>query len=145
MDKIMVIGAIGSGKTSLVMAIHGDCGSASKTQAINYNKFTIDTPGEYMENPIMYSALMSTALEAKYIIFTQDSTSDRSIYPPGFAKAFNAMTVGVITKIDHQDSNVEKSKEHLKNLGLKGPIFKVSSYTGEGIEEVKKFIGADVL
>jgi len=145
MDKLMVIGAIGSGKTSLVMAIHGDSGSASKTQAINYNKFTIDTPGEYMENPIMYSALMSTALEAKYIIFTQDSTSDRSIYPPGFAKAFNAMTVGVITKIDHQDSNVEKSKEHLKNLGLKGPIFKVSSYSGEGIEKVKKFIGADVL
>lgn len=140
MKKIMVIGAINSGKTSLLMALHGESGQASKTQTIKYKSFTIDTPGEYIENPRMYSALMSTSLEAKCIMFTQDSTSNKTIFPPKFARAFTIMTVGVITKIDHQQSDINKSLEFINQLGLKGPIFKVSAFTGEGIKELKNFI-----
>ncbi|MDF2678588.1 MAG: ethanolamine utilization protein eutP, partial [Bacillota bacterium] len=140
MKKIMIIGAIDSGKTSLVMALNGISGIATKTQSLEYKSLTIDTPGEFMENPRMYKALLSTSLEAKYIIFTQDSTMDKSIFPPKFATAFNCMTIGVITKIDHVDSNVEKAKKFLNNISLKGPVFEVSALTGEGIETLKEFV-----
>lgn len=142
MKKIMVIGAVDSGKTSLLMAIHGETGQVSKTQTIGYKSFTIDTPGEYMENPRMYRALMSTSLEAKCIMFTQDSTVSKSIFPPGFARAFNCMSIGVITKIDHPQSNPQRANELLMELGLKGPIFKVSALSGEGIDELKSFISS---
>jgi len=140
MKRIMVVGAIKSGKTSMLMAINGESGKASKTQTINYKFFTIDTPGEYMENPSMYRALMSTSLEARCIMFTQDSTSSKSVFPPGFARAFNCMSIGIITKIDHPQSNIKRAVEILTKLGLKGTIFKVSAFTGEGIEELKQFI-----
>ncbi|MGD9567139.1 MAG: EutP/PduV family microcompartment system protein [Sedimentibacter sp.] len=140
MKKIMIVGAVDSGKTSLLMALNGETGQASKTQTINYKYLMIDTPGEYMENPRMYRALMSTALEARCIMFTQDSTAIKSIFPPGFALAFNCISIGIVTKIDHQLSDVERAVECLDNLGINGPIFKVSSLTGEGIQELKRFM-----
>lgn len=140
MKKIMVIGAIDSGKTSLLMSLNGESGMAVKTQALTYTSMTIDTPGEYIENPRMYKALLCTALEAGCILFTQDSTVDRSIFPPGFACAFNCMSIGIITKIDHEDSDAGQARNLLQKLCLKGPIFEVSALTGEGIEAVTDFL-----
>ncbi len=140
MKKIMVVGAVDSGKTSLLMAINGEHGSALKTQSLEYKCSTIDTPGEYLENPCMYRALMSTSLEAGCILFTQDSTSDKSVFPPGFARAFNCMSIGVVTKIDEHDVNCEMALGFLNNICLNGPVFMVSSATGEGIEDLKQFI-----
>lgn len=140
MKKIMVIGAIDSGKTSLLMVLNGESGMAVKTQALTYTSMTIDTPGEYIENPRMYKALLCTALEAGCILFTQDSTVNRSIFPPGFACAFNCMSIGIITKIDHEDSDAAQARNLLQKLCLKGPIFEVSALTGEGIEAVTDFL-----
>ena len=140
MKKIMVIGAINSGKTSLLMALHGETGQASKTQTIKYKSFSIDTPGEYIENPRMYSALMSTSLEAKCIMLIQDSISGKTIFPPKFAHAFNIMTVGIITKIDHPQSDAERALGFLSQLGIKGPVFETSAFTGEGMKELKNFL-----
>lgn len=140
MKKVMVIGAIDSGKTSLLMALNGESGIAAKTQTLTYTSMTIDTPGEYIENPRMYKALLCTALEAGCILFTQDSTVDRSIFPPGFACAFNCMSIGIITKIDQEGSDADQARNLLQKLCLKGPIFEVSALTGEGIEAVTDFL-----
>ncbi len=140
MKKLMVIGAIDSGKTSLLMALNGQTGVPLKTQTLQYSSFMIDTPGEYMENPRMYTAIMSTAQEAKLILFTQDASSEKSIFPPGFARSFPGITIGIVTKIDLTNSKIEKSLNILNKLGLKGPIFEVSSFTGEGIENLKSYI-----
>ena len=138
----MVIGAIDSGKTSLLMALNGEHGSAAKTQTLLYTAFTIDTPGEYIENPRMYKALLATASEAGCIVFTQDSTVDHSVFPPGFAGAFSRMSIGVITKTDHEGSDRETAQNFLNNLCLSGPVFEVSAYTGEGIAELNNYVNS---
>lgn len=140
MKKIMVLGAVDSGKTSLLLGLSGKYGEATKTQTLEYSPFTIDTPGEYMENPMMYKSLMSTALEAKVLIFTQDSTRKNSIYPPGFARAFSCMTIGVVTKIDSEECNTNLARKFLEHLKLRGPIFEVSALRGDGIKELKNFL-----
>jgi len=142
MKRIMVIGPVGSGKTSLLMALNGESGKTVKTQTLMYTAFTIDTPGEYAENPRMYKALLATAPEAECILFTQDSTANHSVFPPGFAGSFNRMSIGVVTKTDHESSDGENAENHLRKLCLKGPIFKVSAHTGEGIETLKGYIGS---
>ena len=136
----MVIGAVGSGKTSLLMALNGESGDAAKTQALKYTALSIDTPGEYVENPSMYKALLATAPEAGCIMFTQDSAARFSVFPPGFAGSFSRMSIGIITKTDHERSDRKKAEKHLKGLGLKGPIFEVSAHTGEGIEKLRDYI-----
>jgi len=141
MKKIMVIGAVGSGKTSLLMALNGEYGAPAKTPTLMYTSLAIDTPGEYVENPRMYKALLATALEAWCILFVQDSTAVNSVFPPGFAGSFNRMSIGVITKTDHERSDSENAKSHLRNLCLSGPTFEVSAHTGDGIEKLKGYIG----
>ena len=140
MKKIMLIGSAGSVKSTLICALNANMDIVKKTQALVYDNRTIDTPGEYLENPMLYRALLSTALETEYVIFTQDGTAERSVFPPGFARAFPCCTIGVVTKIDHKDSNDKKALNFLKELALSGPVFKVSSITDEGIDRLKEVI-----
>ena len=142
MKKIMVIGAIGSGKTSLLNALNGENGSAVKTQALTYSAVSIDTPGEYVENPRLYRALLATESEAGCILFTQDSAAGHSVFPPGFAGSFSRLSIGIVTKADLIGSDAEKAEGHLRRLCLKGPIFRVSAHTGEGIDELRNYISS---
>ena len=136
----MVVGAVGCGKTSLIAAMKGEEMAYKKTQSIIFDDVTIDTPGEYMENPMMYKYLIATAQGIKYIIFAQDATRRNCIYPPGFAQSFNGQTIGVITKADSENADVERSRKFLKFLGIRGPIFETSAKTGQGLSELKEYL-----
>lgn len=138
--RVMVVGAVGSGKSTLISALYGGRGEVKKTQALNYNAGSIDTPGEYMENPFFYRALFATSLEAEILLFVQDATRTQSIFPPGFAGAFSRRTIGVVTKIDHPEADPERARGFLKSLGLSGPVVAVSAYTGDGMDELKKLL-----
>jgi len=142
--RVMLVGAVESGKTTLVKVLNKeDAGKVTKTQALEYSACSIDTPGEFVENPAYYRALFSTSLEADAVVFIQDATRSRSIFPPGFAAAFSKQTIGVVTKIEHPQADMERAKSFLGSLGLSGPIALVSAFTGEGIEEIRKILNWD--
>ncbi|WP_084295465.1 EutP/PduV family microcompartment system protein [Desulfitibacter alkalitolerans] len=46
--------------------------------------------------------------------------------------------MGVISKTDHPEADLEKAQSILKGLGFAGQIYPVSALTGEGIRELKK-------
>ena len=139
--KIMVVGAVSSGKSSLIAYLNGNGSAVKKTQAVLYDTLSIDTPGEYMENPSMYKYIMAAAQTVEYVLFIQDATKRRCIYPPGFAQSFNRKTIGIITKVDSEEVNVEHSERFLQTMGVKGPVFKTSAKTGYGIAELKEYLG----
>jgi len=139
----MLVGAVGSGKTTLIRALNRDTGSVTKTQAMEYTASSIDTPGEFMENPSYYRALFATSMEADAVLFVQDATQKRSIFPPGFAGAFSKRTLGVVTKIDHPEADEARSRKFLKSLGLSGSIAAVSAFSGEGIAELRRILNWD--
>lgn len=139
--RVMVVGAVGAGKTSLIRALTGGAGPVPKTQAMEYQANSIDTPGEFAENPFFYRALFSTSLEAEAVVFVQDAIRVHSVFPPGFARAFPRPTIGVMTKIDHPEADVERARLALEGTGLNGPVFSVSAVTGEGIDELRLFLG----
>lgn len=139
--KIMIIGAVEAGKSSFMAALNGDISGVKKTQTFIYNAMAMDTPGEYMENPRMYRHVINAAQDAEYIVCIQDGTNSRNIYPPGFAKSLRGKTIGVITKIDKENVDIERSTRFLKMLCIDGPIFQVSAITGEGISEIKEYLG----
>lgn len=143
--KLIIIGDVGAGKTSLLSALKceddtADESQVKKTQSLIYDTHTIDTPGEYMQNPSMYKYIIAEAQGVEFVIFVQDASSKKSIYPYGFASSFNTMTIGVITKTDAPDADIEKSRQILKNLVLKGPVFETSSRNGKGIQALREFI-----
>lgn len=144
MKKIMVIGKIGCGKTSLCQKIFNENLNYKKTQTIEILGGTaIDTPGEYLEHRAFYKALIVTSIEADAIVFLHSATDDQFVFSPRMTSMFNKPAIGVITKIDLCDNknHIENVKNALNYAGI-NEIFEVSNKTGEGIENILSYINA---
>lgn len=116
MLKVMLIGRVGCGKTTLKQRIKNEEVLYDKTQAIEFDDNIIDTPGEYLENRMYMHALLVTSNDADVIILLEDATKDNEVYSFGFAKTFTKPVIGIITKIDLVDSRaIEQAKKRLEN------------------------------
>lgn len=127
------------GKTSLTQAIKGETISYKKTQAINYNDVTIDTPGEYAENRHLGCALALYAYEADIVGLLISATEPYSLYGPCITSMANREVIGIVTKIDKENANPDRAERWLRLAGCK-KIFRVSSVTKEGIDELMEYV-----
>ncbi|EGO64758.1 EutP/PduV family microcompartment system protein [Acetonema longum] len=140
MGKIMVIGPVGAGKTSLLQALRREAGRAVKTQSLSFFDSAIDTPGEYSQLPRFYPALLVTAMEAAAVLIIQDATARQMSLPPGFAGMFARPVIGAATKIDLPDADPARAKTCLAWAGVREPIFLVSAHTGEGLILLRDYL-----
>lgn len=139
-NRAMLIGAIGAGKSSLTNALLGEVVPAVKTQTLIYYDWIVDTPGEYTENPFFYKNIMATSLEVTHVLYIQDATNGKIILPPGFSTGIPKLSIGVITKSDHPEANIERSLELIHSVVSYGPIVITSSVNGTGIEQLKELV-----
>lgn len=137
--RIMLIGNSRTGKSSLANRINSDDFEVMKSQAICYGENTIDTPGEYLESPMMHKYIISASQDADAVLFIQSFDQPIFSYPPNFAQVFNTKKIGVITKSDLEEKRHDLGLllKNFKEIGLEEPFFITSSLTGEGIEELK--------
>jgi len=112
MERLMLIGKTGVGKTSLIQAINKESLKYKKTQAMEFYEGIVDTPGEYIENKRFYNAIVSMSYDVTIIGLVQDAESGHSYFPSGFAKMFNKKVIGIITKIDSNAADVSKAKKY---------------------------------
>ena len=139
--KLMAIGPVGAGKTSLIQALTGrQAAAAAKTQSILFHDYTIDTPGEYCQIPRFYPALLVTAAEAAAVLVLQDATRRTIPFPPGFAAMFARPVIGVVTKIDLPGADAAGAKACLFQAGVKEPVFLISSHTGDGLPALQQYL-----
>jgi ethanolamine utilization protein EutP len=138
--RIMLIGPSGSGKTSLANALNGCQGRLGNTQTITYGNNTIDVPGSYIENTGMYKHIIATAQHASHMLVLIDQSKCTEMYSPGFAKAFRIPVIGVITKCDLNEENLETCIRQLKRIGISEPWFLISVQTGRGTEALKEHL-----
>lgn len=137
MKRVLIIGAVGAGKSTLVHALSDSQEPARKTQTLEFHDWMIDSPGEYSENPLFYRTLMATSLEAGLLILVQDATRERNYFPPGFASGFPIPAIGVLTKLDHPDADQARAEVLLREALPHGEIYLTSSATGEGIATLR--------
>lgn len=140
MKKIMLVGTVGCGKTTLCQKINGLEQSYKKTQAIEVINKTIDTPGEYFEHRSFLRSLMVTSVDVDLVLFLIDPTHNRYMYSPGQATAFPVPVAGVITKADiATEQQCAEARELLEMTGA-SPIFCISSVSKAGLSELMEFI-----
>ncbi|WP_374967414.1 EutP/PduV family microcompartment system protein [Lysinibacillus sp. RS5] len=139
-NRVMIVGGVQAGKSTLMNALLGKDGQANKTQALVYDDWIVDTPGEYIENPMYYRNIMATSLEVTHVIYLQDATSAKSVFPPQFSLGIPKIQIGVITKIDAPLADVERATALLQNVMTHGPIVKTSSWQKLGIEFIAPLI-----
>lgn len=142
MKKIMLLGRSESGKTTLTQALKGEKITYRKTQYVNCYDVIIDTPGEYAETNRLAGALEIYSFESDVIGMLLSAIEPYSLYPPCVCAITNREVLGIVTKIDHKDANVEQSIEWLKLAGCE-KIFCVSSYTGEGVSDIFEYLKED--
>lgn len=142
MKKIMLLGRVAAGKTTLTQALRGEEIKYYKTQYVNYLDTVIDTPGEYTERRETSGALALYAYEADVVGLVLSANEPYSIFSPCLTSMVNRETIGIITGIDKPDANVERVERWLRLAGCK-KVFPVSSITGEGIEALANFLRED--
>jgi ethanolamine utilization protein EutP len=141
MKDIILIGGTKAGKTTLLRVLKGKQYQEVdiRTQSLEFEEQVIDTPGEYIENRQYYTALISAAQEARIIALVADASAEQFFLPPTFASIFTRPVIGIVTKIDAEEADIEHAKNILKMAGAE-EIFLTSSLTGEGITKLSNFI-----
>lgn len=143
----MLIGKVSCGKTTLCQRLFNEEIEHKKTQTVQVLGGTaIDTPGEYMEHRAFYKALIVTSVEVDMVLFLHSADDDQFVFSPRMTSMFNKPAIGIITKVDlcRDETQLENVKNALKFAGAI-KIFEISSYTGQGIEELRDFLeNADI-
>ena len=142
MKKLILIGRVAAGKTTLTQALRGEDIHYYKTQYINYLDTIIDTPGEYTELRQTSGALALYAYEADVVGLVLSANEPYSIFSPCITSLVNREVVGIITGIDKPDASVERAERWLRLAGCK-KIFPLSAYTGEGLKELLNYLRED--
>ena len=112
-----------------------------KTQALGYFDCAIDTPGEYLENRCLYSALITTSCDADIIALVQSADCQQGLFAPMFATAFNKPVIGIITKADtaKDEAALSFATNQLRQAGAEY-LFVTSSITGDGISPLLDYL-----
>jgi ethanolamine utilization protein EutP len=142
--RIMLLGPVGCGKTTLCQALNDISISYKKTQAVEVVGDSVDTPGEYLENRAYYKALIVTSTQVETVLLLQDCTDTRMIYPPALSSMFAGKEVlGVITKVEAPapPDAIERAHKKLVIAGARR-IFNIDSVTGYGLDELRQTLFA---
>ena len=142
MKKLILMGRVAAGKTTLTQALKGEQLHYCKTQYINYTDTIIDTPGEYTELRQTSGALALYAYEADVVGLVLSANEPYSIFSPCITSLVNREVIGIISGIDKPDANVERVERWLRLAGCK-KIFPVSAVTGEGLADIIAFLAED--
>jgi len=142
MKKLILIGRVAAGKTTLTQALRGEDIHYYKTQYVNYLDTIIDTPGEYTELRQTSGALALYSYEADIVGLVLSANEPYSIFSPCITSLVNREVIGIITGIDKPDANVERVERWLRLAGCK-KIFPLSAYTGEGVKDLLNYLRED--
>lgn len=140
MKRMMLIGPSQCGKTSLTQALRGEALQYQKTQAIVWSAETIDTPGEYLENRCLYSALLASACEADVIALVLNSDAGWSPFSPGFTGPMNRPVIGILTKADLANPQPITRVTHWLTLAGAQTVFVTSAVNNSGLDELFAFL-----
>ncbi len=135
MKKLILMGRVAAGKTTLTQALRGEQLHYCKTQYISYTDTIIDTPGEYTEVAKLGAALALYAYEADIVGLVIGADEPFCVFPPNCTCMVNREVIGIVAGIDRPRANVEQATRWLKLCGCK-EIFPVSSFTGDGLEAI---------
>ena len=69
------------------------------------------------------------------------STEDYSLFSPNIAAGATRPVIGIVTQIDRKNARPDRAESWLRLAGCK-TVFRVSAFTGEGIEGGLEYLDA---
>ncbi len=142
MKKLLLMGRVAAGKTTLTQALKGEQLHYCKTQTIQYTDTIIDTPGEYTEVARLAAALALYAYEADIVGLVISTDEPFCVFPPNCTCLVNREVIGIVSGIDKPGANRALVTRWLRLCGCE-KIFYVSAYTGEGLADIIAYLNQD--
>ncbi|HSO70207.1 MAG TPA: EutP/PduV family microcompartment system protein [Arachnia sp.] len=138
--SILLVGSVGSGKTTFRQRLRDEDIEYVKTQAIEAFDGIVDTPGEFLQHGRLRSALQVVAFDVDLVVLMVDPTTGGARIPPGFATSFNRDVIGVVTKTDLATAEeIEAASVLLREAGA-SPVLHVDSVSGAGFGAVREVL-----
>ena len=139
MKKIILMGRVGCGKTTLTQALRGKKIHYHKTQYINHYDVIIDTPGEYAETKGLGRALALYSYEADVVGLLVSATEDYCLFPPNVTTCANRPVIGIVTQIDRPGARPHRAEAWLRLCGCE-EVFPGSAATCEGLWRIFDYV-----
>lgn len=142
MERFMLIGQIGAGKTTLFNYLFGKNEVARKTQVMEFEGDSgVDTPGEYFSHPRMYHALITMAADIERLVYVHPADVFDCRLPYGLLEVYAGKTIdAIVTKMDLPDADLSRVTQMLRDAGVSGEIFSVSNSDALSIERVRRHL-----
>lgn len=139
MKKLILMGRVAAGKTTLTQALRGEQLRYCKTQYIDYRDTIIDTPGEYTEVARLGAALQLYAYEADIVGLVIGAEEPYSVFPPAITGMVNREVIGIVSGIDRPGADPGRAERWLRLSGCRR-VFRLSSVTGEGLGDLIAYL-----
>ncbi len=142
LTDFVLVGDVGSGKTALTLALLESEEPVLKTQAVVFHpSHVVDTPGEFVNRPAYYGALLSTIVDINTIVYLQPANSKAFSLPPGLLHVYpDKRVIGVVSKTDLPDADPQRACRVLADHNILPPYFLTSTATGEGVDALRSFL-----
>lgn len=140
--RFMLIGQIGAGKTTLFNCLFDKDEVARKTQVMEFEGDSgIDTPGEYFSHPRMYHALITMAADVERLVYVHPADVFDCRLPYGLLDVYAGKTIdAIVSKMDVPGADLTRVAQLLRDVGVSGQIFPVSSSDPASIERVRRHL-----
>ncbi len=134
------MGRSGAGKTTLTQALYGEDIEYHKTQYVNYSKYIIDPPGEYIEDKQFGFVLALYSYEVDIVGYILAANEPFSLYSPCSTAQSTREVIGIVTQINDPNGDRELAAEWLRIAGCE-KVFFVDSVTREGLDKLIDYLG----
>jgi ethanolamine utilization protein EutP len=138
----MLIGPIGAGKTTLFNSLFGKDEVARKTQVMEFEGDSgIDTPGEYFSHPRLYHALITMAADVDRLVYVHPADVFDCRLPYGLLDVYAGKTIdAIVTKMDLPGADLARVAQLLRDAGVSGQIFPVSSGDAASLDRIRRHL-----
>ena len=139
MKKVLLVGGVGAGKSTVRQRLLAEPIEYAKTQALELFGQVVDSPGEYWEGGRFWHALQTTSCDVDVVALLLDPTTTARI-PAGFASCLSCPVIGVVTKSAlATPRQLETARARLSQEGIDS-VLVVDSVSGEGFESVREVL-----
>ncbi|TKB56577.1 EutP/PduV family microcompartment system protein [Ferrimonas aestuarii] len=135
LKNVAFVGEVDAGKSALIDKLVEQSVHIGKTQSPNiYRGRVIDTPGEFIDNRAWNNALLSTISMVKTVVCLQPANAKRFSPVPGLLNVYaNKNIVGVISKTDVDDADIELAKSLMREANIPEPYWEVSIFDSDSL------------
>ena len=117
MKKMILMGRVGCGKTTLTQALRSETVHYQKTQYIINYDVVVDTPGEYAEQRTLGHALALYSYECDVVGIVMASNEPYSIFEPACTANANRPVIGIVTHIHAPQGDPARAARYRGVLG----------------------------